>query len=76
MMRMKDIFLLGPALFSSLFATPPMRDGMVLPPVPSRGRRRSSRRRYRSGKFYKPNGKREVARRLRQIQAGQLRVSM
>lgn len=34
------------------------------------------RRRYRSGpRFYKPNGKREVARRLRQIQAGQLRVS-
>lgn len=74
-MRMKDLFLIGASLFSSVFASPHMRDAMTLPPVPSRGRRRS-RRRYRSGaRFYTPNGKREVARRLRQIQAGQLRVS-
>ena len=48
------------------FALPPM------PAIPTRGRRR----RYRSGaKIYKPNGKREVARRLRQIQAGPLKVT-
>jgi hypothetical protein len=29
-----------------------------------------------TGRLYSPNGKREVARRLRQIEAGQLKVSV
>lgn len=48
----------------------------IEPPRPSR-RRRTARavRRHSRGKLYTPNGKREVARRLRQIEAGQLRVT-
>jgi hypothetical protein len=50
--------------------------GPALPLMPARGLSAPSPRRYRSrGKAYAPNGKREIARRLRQIAAGQLRVS-
>lgn len=63
--------LRGSLLFGSLFPGPRM---LALPHMGSRGHR--GRRRYRSGaKLYKPNGKREVARRFRQIQAGQLKVT-
>lgn len=44
------------------------------PPLPPLGRSAPPRRR-RASKLYTPNGKRECARRRRQIEAGQLRVS-
>lgn len=49
----------------------------IEPPRPSRRRRRAAPavRRHSRGKLYTPNGRREVARRLRQIEAGQLRVT-
>lgn len=51
-----------------LFAPPAWSDiGLRFFSAPKRRRRRS--------KTYAPNGKREVARRLRQIEAGQLQVT-
>lgn len=63
---MRSAFVLAAAA-ASLGLTPMMRS------IHEHGR--APPRRIWTGKIYTPNGKREVARRLRQIRAGKLKVS-
>jgi hypothetical protein len=67
------MLVLSPLIALAMMARPIFSRGFS--PSPRVHKHEPGRRPRRASRLYKPNGKREVARRLRQIQAGQLRVS-
>jgi hypothetical protein len=67
------MLVISPLIALAMLARPAF--SRALGPAPRVSKRESGRRPRKVSRYYTPNGKRECARRRRQIELGQLRVS-